>query len=305
MISRRHFLTLGAAVGLSVLAPFTAEARRLLVVGGGVAGVTAAARLQAKFPESTVTLLDRFPSRRAAALLERGVRVASAEIVDVDWGQRRAIAWSGERYAFDRLILAPGVAFQAQEIEGYDGRAQKDMPHFWKDAEDEARFQSWLAAVETGGTVLLTVPRRPHRFMVGPYLRAMRAAATLARHNPRAKILLLDANPVPMTALPDSVERVVASLEAVDRTRRKVRTSAGVFTGDLINIIPEQWAGDLAQRIGLVDATGWCPVDFDTARSNMQDTAFVIGDAVRTGQGDKTAAVALAQGERVTAALVV
>ncbi|MGB0670687.1 MAG: hypothetical protein ACPGNT_04270 [Rhodospirillales bacterium] len=294
-MGRRAFLGFATgAAGLAAVARIpTLSGDRVVIVGGGVAGLATARQIKASAPRSSVVLLDRYPGREAARLVEEGITVHAVDAVDVDWGRRRLHGWNGEVHDFDRLVVAPGVAFRTDAIDGYSGRAMDAMPAFWSGRSDEDRFMAWLTAVRTGGTIVIAAPPRPHRFMTGPYLRANRAAHWLAVNNPRAKVILVDANPSPLLAL-DGVERVVADVTGVDAGNRRLVTTAGALTGDLVNLIPAQWSGPFAQRAGLTDAAGWCPVDDATCRSLSRDGAWVVGDATALA-GNKDAVTSLEQ----------
>jgi sulfide dehydrogenase [flavocytochrome c] flavoprotein subunit len=66
---------------------------------------------------------------------------------------------------------------------------------------------------------------------------------------------------------------------SIDQKNMQVEAETGIFKADVINIIPAQKAGRLAFDIGLVDASGWCPVDRRTFESQQIANIHVIGDA--------------------------
>ncbi|HQF32040.1 MAG TPA: FAD-dependent oxidoreductase, partial [Hyphomicrobiales bacterium] len=152
--SRRHLLVAGAAVGAASLAgaaPALLRGRsgeRVLVVGGGPAGAAAAIALRGAQPATKVLLVERDPTQlrpgRPAgpvsgplagagydALAAAGVSIAVDEIRDIDWQRGTAAAISGRSFAFDRIVVAPGVAARDEGIEGYDRDAAEAMPHGW------------------------------------------------------------------------------------------------------------------------------------------------------------------------------
>jgi sulfide dehydrogenase [flavocytochrome c] flavoprotein subunit len=69
------------------------------------------------------------------------------------------------------------------------------------------------------------------------------------------------------------------AVQAVDVKGMRVMTEFGEHTGDVINIIPAQKAGDIAAQSGLTDDSGWCPVDHLTWESTLVAKVHVIGDA--------------------------
>ena len=60
---------------------------------------------------------------------------------------------------------------------------------------------------------------------------------------------------------------------------RTIRTASETFNASVANIIPAQIAGELAQRVGLADQSGWCPIDPMTFESKLLHGIHVIGDA--------------------------
>jgi hypothetical protein len=94
------------------------------------------------------------------------------------------------------------------------------------------------------------------------------------------------------------------ALESVDAGAMTVTCSAGTFHGDLINVIPPQKSGPLAEATGLTGDTLWCPVDDVTFASKLVADIHVIGDSAESGlpksatsgnAGAKIAALAMAE----------
>ncbi|MFZ5463910.1 MAG: FCSD flavin-binding domain-containing protein, partial [Pseudomonadota bacterium] len=129
--------------------------------------------------------------------------------------------------------------------------------------------------------------------------RATMVAFALQRANPRAKVLVFDANP-DVVAKRDQFRAVwesrykgmieylpSAELAAVDAAAQTLKLEAyGAVKADVLNIIPPQAAGPLARRSGLVGAGGrWCEVDFLSYESKVAPGVHVIGDAVGAAPG--------------------
>ena len=68
-------------------------------------------------------------------------------------------------------------------------------------------------------------------------------------------------------------------MRRVDPVSRTLYTDFDEQTGDVVNFIPAQKAGKIAQVSGLADKTEWCPVDQQTFESTLQPGVHVIGDA--------------------------
>ena len=90
----------------------------------------------------------------------------------------------------------------------------------------------------------------------------------------------------------------------VDTGEMAVETEFGIEKGNVINYIPEQWAGQIAHESGLVDESGWCPVDQRTFESKIHPGIHVIGDAAIAGAMPKSGLSASSQA-KFTAAVVI
>ncbi len=74
--------------------------------------------------------------------------------------------------------------------------------------------------------------------------------------------------------------------------------------GDVINVIPPQKAGSIAEVGGLTDDNGWCPVDQRTFESRMQKDIHVIGDASIATPMPKSGFAASSQGKVCATSIV-
>jgi len=74
----------------------------------------------------------------------------------------------------------------------------------------------------------------------------------------------------------------------VDARAGNVETDLGDFKAQLLNVIPAQRAGAIAQSAGLTNESGFCPVDSASMRSSIDDAIFVIGDASIAGAMPKS-----------------
>ena len=313
-VSRRHLLFTGAAaVGAVAAAPIVTRlgaGARILVIGGGAGGVAAAMAIKAAEPSASVVMIERDPKRLApggyrsfvsaprqggdfAALAAGGIELAIDDIRGIDWGARRAEALSGRSFSFDRVVLAPGISMRDEGIDGYDRAASIAFPHGWTDRQGAAELAAQVRAIADGGTVVIRVPAGRMRFPEGPYKRADEIATYLSQAKPGARVVMVDES----EATPARQVRV-AGLEArfgdrfehldvaafgrvvaIDRQSRRLMGENGTVRGDVINFIPAQAAGRIAQVSGLADADGWCPVAAATRRSTVRSDAFLLGDA--------------------------
>ena len=334
--TRRAFV---GAMGFAAAVPFPVLAQvepRIVVVGGGFAGATAARALR-RFG-CAVTLVEASTAYTACpfsnaviaglrpmneqifgydAVRRDGVTVVHATATTVDRAHRQVVLADGTRLPYDRLVLAPGIDLRFDAVPGYDEDAATIMPHAWKAGAQTILLRDQLAAMPDGGLVVMTVPSNPYRCPPGPYERASLIAHYLRSAKPRSKIVVLDAKdafskqrlfqaawaalyPKHLEYVPLAAGGAVASVEAATRT---VATDFERYRAAVANIIPPQRAGRIATAAGVADRSGWCPIDPITFESTLQPNIHVIGDAAITGAVPKSAFAANAEGKSVALAV--
>jgi NADPH-dependent 2,4-dienoyl-CoA reductase/sulfur reductase-like enzyme len=282
----------------------------VVVIGGGWGGATAAKYLRLSDPSIDVVLIepnDRFISCPFSNLVLSGVR--SMESITFDYGglrrhgvrliHREATAIEpdtkrvriGEGYLqYDRLIVAPGVEFQWEQVEGL-AQAKDTVLHAWKAGPQTVALARQLQSMPDGGVFVLTVPPVAYRCPPGPYERACQVAWYLKTRKPRSKLIVLDANQnvVSKTGLfraawkdyPNLDYRPSSKVVKVDPSVREVQTEIGdKVKYDVLNLIPPQRAGTIAVQADLVGADKrWCEVDHLTYESVKHKDVHVIGDS--------------------------
>ncbi|MFT8245704.1 FCSD flavin-binding domain-containing protein [Roseomonas sp. BN140053] len=322
---------LGAAAVLAAPAAVRAQgSARLLVVGGGFGGASAANFARRAFPRLEVTLVEPQPrfitcpygnrvlagERQMAdithgydGLRARGVRVVQDRAAGIDPVARQVRLGGGEVLSYDRLILSPGIAIRYGALEGYTEAAAERMPHAWiaGDGAQLTLLRRQLEEMPDGGVVGLAIPANPFRCPPGPYERISLIAQYLRRAKPRSKILALDAKDAfskqalfqdAWAALyPGMIEWVSASNDGrvvrVDPAERVLETEFGTrHKVDVANVIPPQSAGRIALDSGLADNTGWVPVNNRSFEARAAAGIHVIGDAIVSGPMPKSGFVA-------------
>lgn len=337
-MKRRDFLQAGAAALAGCAAPEFGATTRVLVIGAGFGGATCAKYLAMGNPELHVVLVDRvqeFVSCPISNLVVGGER-SMADItrsyaglkkyrVDVLWGEavavdpaRKVVRFGrGSQLVYDRLVLAPGIDFVAEDIAGYEA-AQPRVLHAWKAGPQTAALRQQLEEMPDGGVCILAIPRAPYRCLQAPYERACQIAHYFKQAKPRSKVLVLDANadvsaegPLFRRAwqelYPAIIEyRAKSRVIGVDAQAMTVRTEAETVKGDVLNVVPPQRAGDIAVKAGLIAANArWCDVDWRTLESKRVPGIHVLGDATLATAGmPKSAQMANSQAKVCAAAVI-
>jgi sulfide dehydrogenase [flavocytochrome c] flavoprotein chain len=327
-----------ASLGLPQIARGQAAAR-VIVIGGGFGGASCARALKRLDPKLEVTLIEPnrtftacpFSNEVIAGLREielqqfgydkiaaDGVAVIAQAASKVDHETRKVTLADGTSLAYDRLVLAPGIDFHFDALEGYDEAASEKMPHAWKAGAQTMLLRRQLEAMDDGGTVAIAVPANPSRCPPAPYERASLIAHYLKTKKPRSKVLILDAKDnftqqrlfenAWKEFYGDMIERVSLSqggrVTSVDPRTNGIVTEFGDYTAQVANIIPPQKAGRIAEIADATDKTGWCPIDPITFASKLVPNIHAIGDACLGGGIPKSASAASAEGEACAAAIV-
>ena len=305
---------------------------RIVIIGGGPGGATVAVALKRAAPDLQITLVDARKThptcfysnlylggfRTFDSLVQSydgmralGITVLHDMAVGVDPVARTVNLASSPTLAYDRLVLAPGIALKYDAIEGYSQEAAQMMPHAWVAGPQTMLLKSQLEAMPDGGTVVIAAPALPYRCPPAPYERACLIAHYLRGTKPKSKIILLDAK---RTFTKQAVfEEAFASLYTgqielvlsdeiddntvvkVDPGERTVTTRSGrIVKADVANIIPPQRAGDIARLAGCAQGD-WCPVQLDSFRSALVPNVYVLGDAAISADMPKSAFSASSQ----------
>jgi sulfide dehydrogenase [flavocytochrome c] flavoprotein chain len=336
MIRRRHILACGLT--LPLLAKGQTRAR-VVVVGGGFGGATAARFLRRYDPALDVTLLEPNESFIACpfsnlviigerdldaqrfgygAVRSDGITVVKTAAVAIDATAHTVSVGNGTKYPYDRLILSPGIDIIWGGLPGYDEAASTRMPHAWQAGAQTLLLRQQLQDMPDGGVVVMSVPPNPYRCPPGPYERASLIAWYLKTHKPKSKLLVLDAKDVFSKQklfqnawkwlYPSQLEWVSQSdggtVVRVDPATRTFVTDFGSHQADVGIVVPPQRAGAIAAQTGVADRTGWCPIDPVTFESRLVPGIHVIGDAAIAGAMPKSAFAANAQAKVCAAAVV-
>jgi sulfide dehydrogenase [flavocytochrome c] flavoprotein chain len=340
--TRRKFGRLaGAGLGALVAGPARSQSRaRVVVVGGGIAGATVAKYLATSSAKPEVTLIE--PKQRYTTCffsnlylagtrsLESlthgyealaggyGIKVIHDMATTIDPVTKTVTLKGGGKLSYDRAVVAPGIAFKYGSIEGYDEAATQIIPHAWNAGTQTELLRRQLESMANGGVFVIVAPPDPFRCPPGPYERASLVAYYFKQFKPRSKILILDAKDTFFEQdlfedawnrhYPGLIEWLPAQftggIKSVDVKTRTIKTGGDAFSASVANIIPAQIAGELAQRAGLADQTGWCPVDPITFASKLHPAIHVIGDATSAGDMPKSAFVANSQAKACAFAIV-
>jgi NADPH-dependent 2,4-dienoyl-CoA reductase/sulfur reductase-like enzyme len=301
-----------AILGTGGIASFAADtkARKVVVIGGGWGGATAAKYIRLADPSIEVTLLE--PNKEFIScpfsnlvlsgveslkrltvsydgLKKHGVKIRHEAATAIELDKRR-VRVGKDDLEYDRLIVSPGIDFQWEQIEGLQ-QAKDTVLHAWKAGPQTVKLAQQLQSMKDGGVAVMNVPPVAYRCPPGPYERACQIAWYLKTKKPKSKLMVLDANKdiVSKTGLfkaafkdfPNLEYRPSSKVEKIDVGAREVTTEPGdKVKYDVINLIPPQRAGAIAVEADLVGADKrWCEVDHVTYESVKHKNIHVVGDS--------------------------
>ena len=314
---------------------------RVVVVGGGYGGATAAKYLrlwsEGRIDVTLVEPSENFVSCPMsnlvvggsktlkditipyAGLSKYGVKVVRDTVARVDADKRQVTLASGGTLGYDRVVLASGIEFMFEQVRGMSVAATQAIPHAWRAGAQTQLLRDQLVAMRDGGTVVMSIPLAPYRCPPGPYERACQIAHYLKTAKPRSKLIVLDANPdlVSKKGLFLSVwnndykglidYRVNSPVSEVDVAGRQFVLELGdKIGGDVLNLIPPQRAANIARDTGVITANNrWCEVDWVTLESVKVKNVHVVGDGTLSAPAmPKSGHMANQHGKAVAAAIV-
>ncbi|MBL0144053.1 MAG: FAD-dependent oxidoreductase [Betaproteobacteria bacterium] len=344
-MQRRDFLRAGVAVaaaaGLAGCAgvPGAGSRARVVVVGGGYGGATAAKYIRLFDPSIEVVLVEPnevFISCPVSNLvlggfksmsdittpytgLERnhGVRIVRDMATAIDVDRKQVRLSNGDPISFDRVIVAPGIDFIDGAIPALaSAQVQERVLHAWKAGPQTVALRRQLEDMPDGGVYILSVPEAPYRCPPGPYERACQVAAYFKARKPKSKVLVLDANgdvtskgPLFKKAWAELYKGIVEyrpNSKAVDIDLRtgSVKLELEDVKGNVLNVVPPMKAGKIADAF-ITANKRWCEVDWLTYEAKAAKGVHLLGDSTLSAPAmPKSGHMANAHGKACAAAVV-
>ena len=321
-ISRRSFVGLAAASSAALSMPSIAlgVGPRVVVIGGGAGGATAAKYI-AKDSKGAIDVTLVEASKRYytcffsnlylggfrnygsighnyyGLAVNHGVNLVHEWASSVDTSAKKVNLGSGASVSYDKLVISPGIDLKYDSINGYSAEAQSHMPHAWKSGTQVQLLKNQVLNMKQGGTFVMVPPPNPYRCPPGPYERVSMIAHQFKKSNPTAKIVILDPKPKFSKQglfmegwnkhYPGMIERIGPDMGGISVEVRpdslEVVIDGSSEKVDVCNVLPAMKAGKIAEIAGVTDGN-WAPVIPHTMQSRKNDHIHVLGDA--SSQGD-------------------
>lgn len=351
-MKRRNFvqasLALGSLGALSHMVGCASTGRipekaRVVVVGGGYGGATAAKyiRMLSNY-QIDVTLIEpnsAFVSCPISNLViggsktisdittpydglsnKHGVNLVRDFVAGIDASKKTVTLASGSSIRYDKLVLSPGIDLMLNSVEGLQAaNASGQILHAWKAGPETVALRQQLESMPDGGVFAITIPEAPYRCPPGPYERASQVAHYFKQYKPKSKVLILDANQDVLSKGPlfkkfwsDQYKGILEyrsqhKAVAVDVNTNTIKFEVqGDVKANVINILPTMRAGKIAVDSGLANANArWCGVNYQTFESTQAKDVHIIGDSILLAPAmPKSGHMANSHG-KVTAAAIV
>ncbi|WP_018715434.1 NAD(P)/FAD-dependent oxidoreductase [Brachymonas chironomi] len=218
-ISRRRALMLGAAATAAAgLAPAVAQARsrvktqaRIVIAGGGAAGLTAANRLVESLDGARIIMIDArkehyyqpgftlvgagikprdYVVSTTGEYVPSGVEWVQASVAEIDPDGNKVVTDAGQAIPYDYLIVATGMRLNYSEIEGMDpaliGKEGIGSIYNGPDAA-AATWQALSAFAEKGGRGVFLRPATEMKCAGAPLKYTFLSEDHLTRKGTRSK----------------------------------------------------------------------------------------------------------------------
>lgn len=324
-MDRRQFLKTGTALALmsGSLSAFAMRGAKVVVIGGGYGGATAAKYIRLlsdhkidvtlvepdkEFISCPLSNLILGGSRKLADLSrpystltsKHGIRVVHELATGIDPVARSISLSGGSKLSYDKLVLSPGIDLDFSSIEGLaNAQASGQILQAWKAGPETLALRRQLEAMPDGGVYALTIPEAPFRCPPGPYERACQIAWYFKNFKPKSKVLVLDANQ-DIVSKPGLFKKAFEErYKGIVEYRNQHKAIAvspkeglikfdvqGDVKANVINALPAMRAGKIALQTGLANMANnrWCGVNYQSFESSVTKDIFVIGDAIQVAQ---------------------
>lgn len=294
------------------------EHHRIVIIGGGTAGISVAARLCRALDEPDLAIIEpsathyyqplwtlvgggvtkrEASTRPQADLIPTGARWIQSEVTGLRPEENGAVTADGREITYDYLVVAPGLTLRWDEIDGLEGRVGSDG--ICTNYEYDQCSLTWETIRSfRGGTALFTMPPPPIKCAGAPQKIMYMADDTFRRNGVRDRTEVIYGAATPgifsVKKYADTLNKVI-SRKGIDARYQQKLTAVradereAVFTDgegkesvigyDMLHVAPPQGPPPFVAESPLAGEGGWVEVDRDTLRHTRFPNVFSLGDA--------------------------
>ena len=283
MTTKNRVLILGCGIGGTIVAGELAKKARKQ------ASITVVERKQAvQFPPSFPWVMmgwrqPRQVQRNLSFLSRKGVKVVGGSVRSID-ARKKRVHVDSSTLEYDYLVVALGAEYAPESIPGF-----AEFAYHIYDLDSAVKFGD-AARNFQGGNVLVGVSKTPFKCPTAPYEVALLLEEYYRKEGRNAKVQFFtpEKQPVPAAGpvLGKQVEKLLTSRgieynskkELAEVKRDRVVFKDGQEMGfDLAMIVPPHRAPGVVVEGGLVDGSGWVPVNPQTMATKFEDV-YAVGD---------------------------
>lgn len=291
----------------------------ILIIGGGAAGISVAARLRHAAPELSIAIVD--PSEKhyyqplwtlvgaGAANRESTERDEASVIPEgVTWIMDAAATFqpeanqvtlqSGQPLTYQQLVVCPGIQINWSAIKGLPETLGQNgvCSNYSYDTVNS----TWETLRQMrSGTALFTMPSTPVKCGGAPQKIMYLAEDHFRREGLRDRVKIIYASATPsifgVAKYRAVLENIIAQRGIETRFKHNLvevrgETKEAVFENldtkepvvipfDMLHVSPPQSAPDFIRQSPLADEAGWCAADKHTLQHPRHPNIFALGDA--------------------------
>ena len=288
---------------------------KVVILGGGVGGIVTANHLTKLLPKKTeIVLIEKNKDHSLAAsylwvmvnkrkpyqitsslreLINKRVNILFGEAKQIDV-ENKIITTETSKINFDFLVIALGANLDKTHLD----KQQFGIHNFFT-LDGASKLNDELQNFK-GGNVSIIVSSLPYKCPGAPYEGAMLINDFLKKKNGNPSLReknnftvnLYSPEPQPLPVagpeLGNSVKEILTKkgigfypqtqLASINYSERKVEFASGnSINYDLLVLIPPHKAPEIITESGLIDESGWIPVNKDTLETKYENV-FAIGD---------------------------
>lgn len=291
----------------------------VVIVGGGAAGISVAARLRRLRPSLDVAVIDptekhyyqplwtlvgggvtdkRTTERDQASVIPPGVTWIRDAVDSFAPDDDAVLTTAGRRVTYGRLVVAPGIQLDWGAIPGLEGNVGRDgLCSNYSYATVDSTWEAIQAF--RGGRAVFTHPNTPIKCGGAPQKIMYLAAEHWAERLPRDAYEIVFCIATPKIFSVDRyAERLLevcarhgidvryqhdlASIEPAAKRATFRRLDGGddvVLEYDMMHVTPPMSAPDFVKGSPVAGPAGWVDVDKHTLRHDRYENVFALGDA--------------------------